>query len=121
MKRLETLYAELGKDLAAIGHELDADNADHDALLLMEDQPGLLTEEEQDELRALFGLYGSSAVQRLRGEQSVERAERRQQTWRRISQQDVLDANHHAISERAWIRYGLVLKELLGVPAPAPL
>lgn len=120
-KRLESLYTELGKDLAAIGHELDAENADHDALLLMEDQPGLFTEEEQDELRALFGLYGSSAAQRLRGEQGVGCAERRQQTWRRISQQDVLDASHHAISERAWIRYGLVLKEVLDVPASAPL
>lgn len=120
--RLEALRETLESQIALIFHTLEADNADFETLRLLEEHRPLFSTEEQEELQPLLGLYGTAPEQRLgSGHRTAEYVAQRQQVWRQLSQQDILVPAHHQVAERAWIRYGLLLKDMTEAPPGEPL
>jgi hypothetical protein len=105
---VEDLERELGRLLAA----LDDYSSDYEALQDLEDHRDLFTQEEIEELRALFGLYGYETDRRLPpGKRTLEHIATRQPNWSDVV---LLDrrASRVRVAEAAVRRYGLILEEL---------
>lgn len=111
---IETVYRRLDREFGRILNELDEHNADFEAIQVMERHSAQFNDTEQDELRALFGLYGLASAQRLPTAQMTDTAgyiERRQQQWQQVSLWD-RSQERRSVAERAMVRYGLILGEL---------
>lgn len=109
---LETAYRRLDREFGHILNELDEYNADFAALQVMERHSAQFDDAEQDELRALFGLYGLESACRLPLIHATDPTyvERRQQHWQPISLWDRSE-ERRGVAERAMVRYGLILSE----------
>jgi hypothetical protein len=93
-------------------HELEEHNADFEALLELEKRPEFLTDEEQEELRRLFGLYGLDSGSRLLpglppGEK-LRYIQNRQEYWRE-KQWRARQPKLQRLAELAERRYGWLL------------
>lgn len=110
---LETVYRRLDREFSRILNELDEYNADFAALQVMERHGARFADAEQDELRALFGLYGLETQRRLPTAHAadVPYVEQRQQHWQQVSLWDRSN-ERRSVAERARLRYGLILGEL---------
>lgn len=109
---LETAYRRLDREFSRILNELDEHNADFAALQVMERHDAQFADAEQDELRALFGLYGLEPQHRLPAAHAadVPYVEQRQQHWQQVSLWDRSN-ERRGVAERAVVRYGLILGE----------
>jgi len=111
---VEEVVQELERAFARIFHDLEEYNSDFEALQQMEDHADLFSSSQQDELRALLGLYGMEVEKRLTADRvSVAYVEERQQTWGQLSQRGRSPVLRD-VAQRAVDRYGLILNELLG-------
>jgi len=101
------------RDLGRVFHRLEEYNADFEALQTLEQDAGIFSVEEQDELRRLLGQYGQESADRLPLDcaQDTGYVEQRQQYWRDLSMRDRAPARR-AVAERAVARLGLLLDEL---------
>lgn len=63
--RLRTVLQVLDQQFSQLYHELEEHNADFETLLELEKRPEFLTDEEWEELRRLFDLYGLDSGSRL--------------------------------------------------------
>ena len=107
---LETAYRRLDREFSRILNELDDYNADFAALQVMERHGAQFADAEQDELRALFGLYGLEPQRRLPPAHAADApyVEQRQQHWQQVSLWDRSN-ERRSVAERAMLRYGLLL------------
>jgi hypothetical protein len=111
---VEEVVQELERAFARVYHDLEEYNADFEALQEMEDHADLFSSTQQDELRALLGLYGMEIDKRLPADRVVvEDVEARQQVWGQLSQRGRSPVQR-GVAQRAVDRYGLILNELLG-------
>jgi hypothetical protein len=111
---VEGVVQDLERAFARIFHELEEYNSDFEALQHMEDHANLFSPSQQDELRALLGLYGMEVQKRLPADcVAVAYVEERQQTWGQLSQRGRSPVVR-GVAQRAVDRYGLILNELLG-------
>jgi hypothetical protein len=112
-ERLEVIVKELDRQFSQLYHDLEEYNADFQAMEQLEKYESLFTAEERDELKSLFGLYGLETGKRLPpGKVAIDYAAERQQHW--------IDLHHRSresarrlIAERAEVRYGLILHEMM--------
>ncbi|MBI2299999.1 MAG: dynamin family protein [Armatimonadetes bacterium] len=105
--RLEAVVTDLEAELSPLLRFAEMESADVAALAQVEAHPGEFGAEEREELRALFGVYGLAAHERLRPGGSVAE---RQQRWQGVWRSD-RSGNRHEVAEQAVRRYGMLLKE----------
>ena len=119
---LEKLWRQLDGDFSRLFHDLDAHNADFEALQALEDQPDAFNPAELDELRALLGLYGLDSCSRL-GAHHVDIGfiGSRQQYWNSAQLRAVQGKVRQVVAERAFSRYGILLESLQNGPVGAKL
>lgn len=111
---VEAVLSELERAFGHLFHQLEAHNADFEALQQLEEHPATFSADELNELRALLGLYGTENNLRLpsSGAISVAYIAKRQAAWRRIALGS-RDLVRRAVAERAIERLGLILSDLL--------
>jgi GTPase SAR1 family protein len=110
---LETLCRELDGDFSRLYHELDAHNADFEALQSLEEQRGMFSAEEWEELRALFGLHGLAPSNRLGAHDGDSHyVGGRQQYWNAAYIRSAPASLRQRVAERAFCRYGMLLENL---------
>ena len=111
-ERLEAILRDLDRKLAVQFHAMEEVNADFEALQQLDGAD--FSSGEQEELRALFGLYGIGIAQRLpRDQATVQYVAGRQQFWASIRLRD-RNLARRVVAERADHRYGLILNEMNG-------
>jgi hypothetical protein len=89
-------------------------NEDFEVLQKLETSDGNFSEAELAELRPLLGLYGGGVEQRLPpGAANAEYVGWRQMYWGRRRTEAPSGSVQHAVADRAFTRYGLILDELL--------
>ena len=105
---------EIEAQLSAVYHELVEYNADFIALQMINGKPDCFKEDELVELRPLLGQYGVELERRLpRGiANPLSYVQDQQMKWRNMSW-DCDESRRYAI-ERATVRYGLVMRDLVG-------
>jgi hypothetical protein len=112
---LETLHAELEAELGDLFHQLLEYNEDFEVLQKLETSDGNFSEAELAELRPLLGLHGGEVEKRLPpGAANAEYLGWRQMYWGRRRTEAPHGTIQHAVADRAFTRYGLILDELLG-------
>jgi hypothetical protein len=117
MNELEALYRDLDGELSAMFHQLLEYNEDFEVLQKLETSDGNFSEAELAELRPLLGLYGGEVEQRLPpGAANAEYVGWRQMYWGRRRTEAPYGSVQHAVADRAFTRYGLILDELLVEP-----
>ena len=110
---LEALHVELDAELGVQFNRLLEYNADFETLQRLEGEDGF-TEAELAELRPLMGLYGGEVGERLPpGAANAEYVAWRQMYWRRRMAEALHGTTEHAVADRAYTRYGLILGEIL--------
>jgi len=111
---LETLHGELDAELGGLFLQLLEDNEDFEVLQKLEDSDDDFSQAELAELRPLLGLYGGEVEKRLPpGAVNVEYVGWRQMYWGRGRSEAAYGTVQHAVAERAYTRYGLILDEIL--------
>jgi hypothetical protein len=114
VNELETMHGELDAELGSLFLRLLAYNDDFEVLQKLEGSGGDFSEAELAELRPLLGLYGDEVEKRLPpGAATTEYVGWRQMYWGRRSAGTRYGTVRHAVAERAFTRYGLILDELL--------
>jgi hypothetical protein len=114
VNELETLHGELDAELGSLFLRLLAYNEDFEVLQKLEGPDSDFTEAELAELRPLLGLYGDEVEKRLPpGAATTEYVGWRQMYWGRRSAETRYGTVQHAVAERAFTRYGLILDEIL--------
>lgn len=114
LQALEDLCAELDGDFSRLFHELEAHNADFEALQSIDEQPGAFSVTEVEELRALFGLYGLEPGHRLAGHgDGADYIATRQQYWNAVGLRSPQASLRQRVAERAFCRYGMLLDAAL--------
>lgn len=106
-ERMETAWKDLDRCRADFSHELEELNADFEVLQKLEDNLGLFSARELDELRSLFGLYGLDPIKRIGGRLDSSELAVRQQCWMRVAQEDGR-SERRVIAENAVLTYGLI-------------
>jgi len=76
-QRVEKLCRELDRKFSEMSHRLEEANADFHALNLLERHRQFFNDDEWEELRRLFGLYGESE----REKEDIDKMAKRQQFW----------------------------------------
>ncbi len=117
VRELETLHAELDADLGALEIQLLQYNDDFEALQKLEDPEGDFSQAELAELRSLLGLYGGEVEKRLPpGATTADYVGWRQMYWGQRRANAPHGTVAHAVADRAYARYGLILDEILSQP-----
>ena len=117
MNELEALHRDLDGELSAMFNQLLEHNEDFEVLQKLETSDGNFSEAELAELRPLLGLYGGGVEQRLPpGAANAEYVGWRQMYWGRRRTEAPSGSVQHAVADRAFTRYGLILDELLVEP-----
>jgi hypothetical protein len=117
MNELEALHRDLDGEISAMFHQLLEHNEDFEVLQKLETSDGNFSEAELAELRPLLGLYGGGVEQRLPpGAANTEYVGWRQMYWGRRRTEAPSGSVQHAVADRAFTRYGLILDELLVEP-----
>lgn len=114
VSELEELHAELDLELSTLLYQLQDYNADFEALQRLGDDDHRFAADELEELRPLLGLYGSGIEKRLPLDKSadIEYIGRRQSYWRVKMMEFPHGSVEHAVADRAFTRYGVILDEL---------
>jgi hypothetical protein len=116
-EELEALHAEMEAELGALFNRLLEYNHDFEVLQKLEGANGSFTGAELAELRPLMGLYGDEVEKRLPpGAVNPEYVGWRQMYWGRKRIEVPHGTLEHAVADRAYTRYGLILDEILGEP-----
>ena len=114
MNELEMLHAELDAELGNLFHQLLEYNEDFEVLQKLETSDGDFSEAELAELRPLLGLYGGKVEKRMSpGAGNTEYVGWRQMYWGRRRTEAPHGTIQHAVADRAFTRYGLILDEIL--------
>jgi hypothetical protein len=113
VNELETLHGELDAELGGLFLRLLAYNDDFEVLQKLEGSGGDFSEAELAELRPLLGLYGDEVAKRLPPGAATEYVGWRQMYWGRRRAGTQYGTVQHAVADRAFIRYGLILDEIL--------
>ncbi len=117
VNELEALYRDLDGELSALFQQLLEYNEDFEVLQKLEGSNGVFSTAELAELRPLLGLYGGEVEKRLPpGAANAEYVGWRQMYWGRKMAEAPHGTVQHALADRAYTRYGLILEELLGRP-----
>ena len=117
VEELEGLHAKMGAELGALFNRLLEYNDDFEVLQKLEGANGVFTAAELAELRPLMGLYGGEVEKRLPpGAANTEYVGWRQMYWGRKRIEAPHGTLEHAVADRAYTRYGLILDEILGEP-----
>jgi hypothetical protein len=117
MNELEALHRDLDGEISAMFQQLLEYNEDFEVLQKLETSDGNFSEAELAELRPLLGLYGGGIEQRLPpGAANTEYVGWRQMYWGRRRTEAASGSVQHAVADRAFTRYGLILDELLVEP-----
>ena len=117
INELEALHRDLDGELSAMFNQLLEHNEDFEVLQKLETSDGNFSEAELAELRPLLGLYGGGVEQRLPpGAANAEYVGWRQMYWGRRRTEAPSGSVQHAVADRAFTRYGLILDELLVEP-----
>jgi hypothetical protein len=99
-------------------HRLLEYNEDFEILQKLEGSNGNFSETELDELRPLLGLYGGEVEKRLPpGKANAEYVGERQMYWGRRRAETPYGSIGYAVADQAYIRYGLILDEILEGPS----
>jgi hypothetical protein len=120
-ERLEEALVGLERELDALFHRLEADNADVEVLQQLDDHDELFSGPEREELRRLFGLYGMDRETRLSpGGAAVEGVEDRAQYWSETAE-GARSASRREVARYARSRYEMILDEIMEQGAcPSP-
>lgn len=111
-QRVELLIQDLDRDFADILHAVEMDNLDIQALQALEDNEEFFTEEELEELRPVFGLYGMDRARRLsQGRDAEDYLEQRASFWY-VDSQAARTSCRREVAEHAALRYGQMLREM---------
>jgi GTPase Era involved in 16S rRNA processing len=115
---LEALHAELEAELGILFNRLLDYNDDFEVLQKLEGEAGGdFTGAELAELRPLMGLYGGEVEVRLPpGAANAEYVGWRQMYWGRRKSESLYGTVEHAVADRAYTRYGLLLDRILSDP-----
>jgi GTPase Era involved in 16S rRNA processing len=115
---LEALHAELEAELGILFNRLLEYNDDFEVLQKLEGGAGDgFTGAELAELRPLMGLYGGEVEMRLPpGAANAEYVGWRQMYWGRRRSESLYGTVEHAVADRAYTRYGLLLDGILSDP-----
>jgi GTPase SAR1 family protein len=114
---LEALYQGLDAELSALFHQLLEYNEDFEVLQKLDTTDGDFSEAELAELRPLLGLYGAETETRLPpGAANAKYVGWRQMYWGRRRGETSYGTVQHAVADRAFTRYGLILDEILVGP-----
>ena len=114
---MEALYRDLDGELSALFHQLLEYNEDFEVLQKLETADGNFSEAELAELRSLLGLYGGEIEKRLPpGAATAEYVGWRQMYWGRRRSESLYGMVEHAVADRAYTRYGLLLDGILSDP-----
>jgi Dynamin family len=117
VKELEKLHGELDAELGSLFLQLLEYNDDFEVLQKLEDSNGDFSKAELAELRSLLGLYGGEVEKRLPlGAANAEYVGWRQMYWGRRKAEAAYDTVEHAVADRAYTRYGLILDGILSEP-----
>jgi len=104
-------------ELGVLFNRLLEHNGDFEVLQKLEGANGSFTAAELAELRPLMGLYGGEVEKRLPpGAANTEYVGWRQMYWGRKRMEAPHGTLEHAVADRAYTRYGLILDEILGEP-----
>jgi GTPase SAR1 family protein len=113
---LRTVVEEMEREIGRIKYELEDYNTDFEALVLMENDDTLFTQEELHELQSLFGLYGLEVEKRLplplELYNTLTYLGKRQRYWEQKSQQGRRTIVR-TVAQQAVRRYGLIVDALL--------
>ena len=113
-ERASAATAESDRELSLILHRVELDHGDMDALERVAHLDGTdtVTEDEREELRCLFGLYGLDVADRLPSEQAgIGYIGERQQAWSWAAE-EAISEGRRAIARQAVDRYGWILREM---------
>ena len=114
VNELETLHAGLDAELGILFNQLLQYNEDFEVLQKLEDSDEDFTEAELGELRPLLGLYGGEVEKRLPpGAANAVYVGWRQMHWGRRRAEAPYGSIEYTVAEQAYIRYGLILDEIL--------
>ena len=117
VEELEALHAKMEAELGGLFNRLLEYNDDFEVLQKLERANGSFTSAELAELRPLMGLYGGEVEKRLPpGAANAEYVGWRQMYWGRKRAEVPHGTLEHAVADRAYTRYGLILDEILGEP-----
>jgi len=110
--RLRAVLQDLDRQFSELYHKLEEYNADFEGLLELEKRPEFLTDEECEELRRLFGLYGLDPNTRLppglAPREKLTYIRSRQESWRE-KQLRARQLELRRLAELAERRYGWLL------------
>jgi hypothetical protein len=110
---LDQIVEEVQRELSIIRYELEVYNLDFAALQQMEDNTSLFTNEELEELRPLFGLYGLEMEKRLPvGSITLSHVGLRQRYWDLKSKVGYA-AVFREVAQHAARRYGMFIDTLI--------
>jgi GTPase Era involved in 16S rRNA processing len=110
---LEDMWTESDEKLSDLFHELEAHNADFEALQKLDEYPHLFSPAQLSELRPLLSSKGMAVENRLPKHQlNVEYVRERQLIWRGLMNEAPRGSVYRAVAECAITRYGLILEEL---------
>ena len=107
---LDRTWKGLDVRLSEFVHDLEAWDADFQALLSLEEHAPDFSAAELTELLRLFGQYGSSSTCRV-DQLDAGILGKRQQGWIAIMRRD-MSLPRRLIAERAVVRYGMILSQL---------
>ncbi len=113
-RRLDAIGAELEDVRRCLFDELAAHNSDFQAWQQMRSASEAFTDDEHEELRALFGIDRLDVKTRLAGQVSRNHVRQRMMDWRDHKYRAARGSARHAVAEQAEARYGLILAELRG-------
>jgi hypothetical protein len=108
----DTAWAGVEEQLERLMRRLEEDNADFTALQALENARTDFTDAEAAELRALFGMNGIEAAQRLGGAPGVAACAQAQLRWRAERDSAAGGCARHIAADRAYVRLGILLAEL---------
>jgi hypothetical protein len=114
VNEVEALHGELDAEFGGLFLRLLAYNEDFEVLQKLEGSGDDFSEAELAELRPLLGLYGDEVEKRLPpGAATTEYVGWRQMYWGRRRAETRYGTAQHAVADRAFTRYGLILDEIL--------
>ncbi|MDQ3284337.1 MAG: hypothetical protein M3P92_01265, partial [Actinomycetota bacterium] len=114
VNEVEALHRELDAEFGGLFLRLLAYNEDFEVLQKLEGSGDDFSEAELAELRPLLGLYGDEVEKRLPpGAATTEYVGWRQMYWGRRRAETRYGTAQHAVADRAFTRYGLILDEIL--------
>jgi hypothetical protein len=111
-ERAELAIRELDRDFGDILHAVEMDNLDIQALQTLDDSEKCFSQDELNELRPVFGLYGMDRPKRLaHGRDAEDYVEQRAGFWYADSQNARMSCRRE-VAEQAALRYGQILREM---------